>query len=360
MRITMPTPDSELLEDVLYIQKSGARLCAINNALVVFVDERPALRLPAHHVRDVVLFGRISVSPSVYTMAAKNGFSIAFLSHRGGWNGRFLPEGALPCGASGLRRGRQWRIAAGDSSRRVALARPFVRGKILNCAGLARCFARKRGGSEGDWMREAALRLDDLASAIGEAGTLDGLRGIEGSAARHWFSVLGDCICPARRGDFPFHGRNRRPPRDRVNAALSFVYTLLLADCSSALAAAGLDPLAGFLHETDGARPSLALDLCEELRPLLGDRFVVSLINQGRLRPGHFRSGDETESVYLNEAGRRAVLEAWQARGRERTKCPASGQDVAWRRVAFLQARRLSDSLARETLPAYQPFCPRI
>ena len=179
------------------------------------------------------------------------------------------------------------------------------------------------------------------------------MRGVEGAAASQYFSVF-DHLILQNKSDFFFQGRSRRPPLDRMNAILSFVYTLLASDCAAALRGVGLDPYVGFLHTDRSGRASLALDLMEELRPVLGDRFALTLVNSRMIHPNQFELQD-SGAVFLNEAGRKAVLSAWQEKKRDTLTHPFLREKIPWGLVPYLQALLLSRYL-RGDLDAYPPF----
>ena len=199
----------------------------------------------------------------------------------------------------------------------------------------------------------ASAAIRDILPQVMEAGSLDSLRGLEGAAASVYFEVFDDMILRSKE-TFYYRGRNRRPPLDNVNALLSFAYSLLANDCAAALEAVGLDAYVGFLHRDRPGRTSLALDLMEELRPCLADRFVLSLINNRVLHAGDFEHTD-SGAVLLTDAGRKKFLQAWQARKRETITHPYLKEKLAWGLVPYVQALLLARYL-RDDLDAYPPF----
>lgn len=182
---------------------------------------------------------------------------------------------------------------------------------------------------------------------------LDALRGLEGECAAAYFGAFDDLILN-QKDDFHFEQRNRRPPVDRVNALLSFAYTLLTNDCAAALEAVGLDAYVGFMHRDRPGRKSMALDLMEELRPVLADRFALTLINTKAIRKEHFKR-HENGAVLLSDAGRKIVLQAWQERKRETLTHPYLKEKMYWGLVPYVQALLLSRYL-RNDLDGYPPF----
>jgi CRISPR-associated protein Cas1 len=238
---------------------------------------------------------------------------------------------------------------------------PVVRGiataKAANQLTVLRRALRDHGGKMNDAARgavEAAeLRLGHIAQRAAAAGDIAILRGHEGDAAMTYFSVFGAMI-QSDRAAFHFHGRSRRPPLDRVNALLSFLYAMLGHDCRAALESVGLDPQVGFLHTDRPGRASLALDLMEELRPVLADRLVLTLINRGQLKANDFTQ-DEGGAVSLTEDGRKAVLIAWQERKKRDLRHPFLGETLPLGLVAHIQALLLSRHL-RGDLDGYPAF----
>jgi CRISPR-associated protein Cas1 len=201
-------------------------------------------------------------------------------------------------------------------------------------------------------LQAAARHLGDVIPALADLTDVDLVRGHEGDAARVYFEAF-PALVRQNREAFRMTGRSRRPPLDRVNALLSFLYALLVSDCASAAAAAGLDASVGFLHVDRPGRPGLALDLMEEFRPLLADRLALALINRQQIKPDEFEIQDGG-AVQLNEVARRTVLAAYQQRKREEVVHPLLGQKVAMGRLPFLQARIMARHL-RGDLPGYVP-----
>jgi CRISPR-associated protein Cas1 len=202
-------------------------------------------------------------------------------------------------------------------------------------------------------LREATERLSGALERLDRPQPLDTVRGIEGESARHYFEVF-DHLILAQKEDFFFKSRNRRPPLDNVNSLLSFVYTLLTHDARSALESVGLDPAVGFLHRDRPGRPGLALDLVEEFRPVLGDRFVLSMVNTRQLRPSGFRKS-ESGAVLMDDDTRKTILTAYQERKKEKIVHPFLGEDTTVGLLLHLQARLLAACL-RGDLDAYPPF----
>lgn len=209
---------------------------------------------------------------------------------------------------------------------------------------------------ERDALKGTARELASVLKGVGRAVSVDEVRGLEGQAGRLYFETLSGMVRVEKEA-YRFNGRNRRPPRDRMNALLSFVYALVLSDCVAACEGVGLDPQFGYLHALRPGRPSLALDLQEELRPILADRLVFSLVNRRQVRPKDFeeRPGG---AVHLDDTGRKTVLVAYQKRKQEEVDHPVLGQQVSLGLVSHVQARLLARHLRGDT-DTYIPFTPR-
>lgn len=336
------------IQNVLYVTIERAR-CSVDGAtIVVSVERDTRLRIPIQHLEGVVLFGGTYMTPDCMGALVDAGVSVAYLSYSGEFRARV--EG-LPGGSVALRRV-QFR-AADDQERRLATARCFVIGKLAAQRVFLRRQARE-AESEDDAkaIGEQAELLTALARNAAGAADLDAVRGTEGAGARAYFSVFGRFI---RSGlGFNFGGRSRRPPRDRVNALLSFGYALLMRDCTTAAAAVGLDAAVGFLHEDRPGRLGLALDLMEELRVPIVDRFVVSLINRGQLKEGDIIERPDG-GFELNSHGRKTFLTAYQETKSVELVHGFLEQKTTWGLVPHLQARLFARVL-RGDLDIYPPF----
>jgi CRISPR-associated protein Cas1 len=310
------------------------------------------LQVPLHHLGAVYCIGDVTVSTALLQRCAADGRCIVFLD----WSGRFQARVEGPVSGNVLLRRAQHETLT-DPGRTLALARTFVAAKIQNARQII-----LRGA------REAAdpadvLPLQNLARHIAEqvprleaAADTDVVRGVEGDVARRYFEVFGRLVREDREV-FAMNGRTRQPPRDRMNALLSFLYTLLTADCASAVEGVGLDPQVGYLHVLRPGRPALALDLVEEFRALLADRLALTLINRRQLAASDFedRPGG---AVTLKEAGRKAVLVAYQQRKQEELTHPVTGEKTPLGLVPHVQARLLARYL-RGDIEAYAPFLYR-
>ncbi len=247
--------------------------------------------------------------------------------------------------------------ATDDPSATAALVRNLVAGKILNQRTVVRRALRDHGGSSAEETRARLVlcerRLSDAARRSTRSDSTATLRGIEGEAARVYYEVFGDLV-RREEPEFTFTGRSRRPPLDAMNALLSFLYTLLLHDCRSALETVGLDPAVGFLHRERPGRPSLALDLMEELRPVLADRLALSLVNRRQLSARDFDTAI-SGAVTLRENARKMTLVAYQDRKKDELTHSFLKEKTTLGLVPFVQAALMARRL-RGDLDGYPPF----
>lgn len=341
----------ELL-NTLFVQTQGAYVRLDHETLKLEVEREVKLQMPLQHLGGMVLFGNVLVSPFLLHRFAEDGRSIVWLGKTGRFKGRL----AGPTSGNVLLRNAQYE-AHRDPYRVAAIARNLVAGKVRNARTLVQRSAREAASPEDRTVLEdAAKALGWSLRDAGKAVSVAEVRGIEGQAGRVYFDALSRMVRSEREA-YAWTGRNRRPPRDRMNALLSFVYALVLGDCVSACEGVGLDPQFGYLHALRPGRPSLALDLMEELRPILADRLVFTLVNRRQVRPGDFeeRPGG---AVHLDEAGRKTVLVAYQKRKQEEILHPVLGQQVPIGLVPHVQARLLARHL-RGDVEAYMPFTPR-
>ena len=337
------------LQNTLYVTNPDAWLSLDGENVVVRTDDDVLGRVPLHNLENIVSFGYRGASPALMGACAEHGIGLCFLTR----HGRFLSRISGPVAGNVLLRTTQLRIAD-DPVRSVAIARMFLLGKVYNGRWLLEHFCRDHPMRiDTDALGEAISRMKTALGLIPAADTCEALMGVEGSAAKAYFSVFAQLIL-RNRADFLFDGRNRRPPLDPVNALLSFTYTLLGNEIAGALESVGLDPAVGFLHTLRPGRKSLALDLLEELRAPLADRFVLSQINLGVVTRKDFEQ-KENGAFYLKDDARRAFLAAWQKRKQETITHPYLGEKLPWGLVPYAQAMLLSRYL-RGDLDAYPPF----
>lgn len=335
--------------NTLYVLTSGSYLRRDHLNVVVEVEKVAKASIPIHHLDAVAIFGPSTVSAGAMELCHKQGVSVTYLNGAG----RVVARVDAPRSGNVLVRREQFRRADRPEAC-TPLARAFVAGKLQNARHTLLRAARDTDDPE------APIELQRAASLIGQhlealpaAPDLDSVRGHEGDSARVYFGVFDKLIRPGRRDEFPMNGRSRRPPLDRVNCLLSFLYALMTHDCVSALTAAGLDPDVGFLHADRPGRPSLALDLVEEFRTLVVDRLVLALINRQQLGPTDFIPRDGG-AVELTTNGRKTLVQAFVARKREEVTHPLLGTKVRVGQLPFLQAKLLARHL-RGDAEGYPP-----
>ena len=336
-------------QNTLYVTTQDTYLATQGETVVVRINHEDKLRVPLHMLEGIICFGRVSYSPELIGRCAERGIGISLLTERG----RFMARIQGPVSGNVLLRREQYRRA--DSSTDSAeLARCFVVAKIANSRSvLQRSIRDHPEGPDTERLKQAVLSLAQTLVNLEDYVSLDTVRGIEGEAARTYFDTF-DNLIVHQKDYFQFNGRNRRPPTDAVNAMLSFGYTLLLHDVTSALEAVGLDPQVGFLHRDRPGRSGLALDLMEEFRAFWADRLTLSLINRQQVRLSGFEAG-ETGGVLMDDSTRRTFLVAYQERKQGEIRHPFLGEKTTVGMLVHLQARLLARYLRGE-LDAYPAF----
>ncbi|ADP70489.1 CRISPR-associated protein Cas1 [Rhodomicrobium vannielii ATCC 17100] len=338
------------LLNTVYITTEGASLRKDGENLVAEVDGAERARVPFHMLSSLVLFGAIYISPALIGACAASGITIVLLDRAG----RFQARVEGPVSGNVLLRRAQYRVSDAPAE----IVRSLVVGKIAN----QRAVLMRALRDHGDVFaveRRAAIEgvVDRLAHIVARVERkddgADAMRGSEGEAAHLYFSVFGDLIL-SPSPDLRWRGRSRRPPLDPINALLSFLYALLTHDCRSAAEAIGLDPAVGFLHRDRPGRPSLALDLMEELRPVLADRLALSLINRQQLQASDFVTED-SGAVRLKDDARKVVLTAWQERKKDERVHPFLDEKAPLGLVPYLQTQMLARHL-RGDIDAYPPW----
>ncbi len=342
---------AEVVKGTLYVLSSGSYLHRDHEAIRVAVGKEEKLCVPVHLLESIAVFGQGLVSPAVLELCAQMNVPVTFLTE----NGRLVAH--LSCGSgSVLLRRDQYRVAD-DPRQSARVAKGMILGKIANARRLLlRAKREARDHLSQDDSERLSRAIDALAHRIGELRhdvSLETLRGQEGNAARSYFAALECALKSPYRAAWGFPGRSKRPARDRFNAVLSFVYALLRHDCHAALVSAGLDPQVGFLHRDRPGRPSLALDLMEEFRPLIADRFILTIINRKEI---------DEKAVECSESGipqictdmRVTLVKAYQKRKRDRLKHPFLKHQATVGKLPFLQARLLARYL-RGDLDEYPP-----
>lgn len=335
--------------NTLYVTTQRSYLSKEGETVAVKVGDEEKLRIPIHNLEAIVCFGNVLCSPFLLGLCGDRGIHVSFLAE----HGRFLARVEGPTSGNVLLRREQFR-RADDPAESAAIARNFVVAKVANARRVLKRALRDHPGAEGhDRLVRAELALARHLKSAQQASTVDQLRGVEGGAGREYFGCF-DVLLVKQKEELPFNGRTRRPPLDPVNAVLSFLYTLLVSDVRGALEGVGLDPQVGFLHRDRPGRPSLALDLMEELRPFVADRLTLSLINRRQLQEGDFEV-KESGAVLLRDKGRKKVLVAYQKRKDDVIIHPYLGEKATVGLLPHLQALLLARHL-RGDLDGYPPF----
>lgn len=336
--------------NTLYITTDGAWLRKDGANILVEVDRQERARFPVHMLESLICFGRVGLSPQLMGFCAEQGITMShFTSH-----GRFLARIEGPVSGNVLLRKAQYRYSD-DPIGCAAIVRNLIVAKVYN----QRAVLARGWRDHGDRLpnrqafQHALKRLRRIPMRLLIESDINVLRGLEGEAAQAYFGVF-DQLIRVDTESLRFCGRSRRPPLDPFNALLSFLYTLLTHDCRSALEGVGLDPAVGFLHRDRPGRPSLALDLAEEFRPLLGERIALSMINRRQLSERDFRTFDNG-AVQLKDEARKAVLIAYQERKQEQVRHEFVGEKVDIGLLPHLQAQLLAKHL-RGDLDGYPPY----
>lgn len=341
------------LLNTLYITNPEAYLRLEGDTICVELEKEKVLQVPLHHIGAVVCFGEALVTPAVMARCTQDGKSIAYLSRRGEFAARI--EGATS--GNVLLRLDQFQSYS-DPVAVKEISQSIVAGKLNNSRQIVMRGARE-STSDGDTaiLKRVADLLASLQGKVQSTRDLDQLRGIEGEGAKLYFEALNKIVRDDQRSHFAMDGRSRRPPRDRMNAILSFLYTLLVVDCRAALEAVGLDPQIGFLHSVRPGRPALALDLAEEFRSVIADRVALTLVNRGQLKPDDFevRPGG---AIWLSDESRKIVIATYQKRKQEEINHPLVENSVPLGVIIHLQARLLARTI-RKDMDLYLPFMYR-
>ena len=336
-------------DNTLYVTTQGAYLARQGTNVLVRVEKETRLRVPVHNLGGIVCFGNVSCSPFVMGLCGREGVAMSFLT----LYGRFLARVVGPQSGNVLLRRAQHR-ATGDPAVAADLARLVITAKIANARSVLQRALRDHADRVLPELIDTVVgRLADLLRELQRPAPLDRLRGIEGEAARCYFMAFDELILQQKDGFF-FHQRTRRPPCDNMNSLLSFLYAVLTNDVVSACESVGLDPQMGFLHADRAGRPSLALDLVEELRPTIADRLALSLVNRQQVHAKGFTKS-ETGGVEMDAATRKAVLVAYQKRKDEEILHPFLKEKVTVGLLPHLQARLMARWLRGE-LDAYPPL----
>ncbi|MEY8231789.1 type I-C CRISPR-associated endonuclease Cas1c [Oscillospiraceae bacterium 50-16] len=337
------------LLNTLYILSEDIYLSLDGENVVANRDKQIAARYPLHTLQNIITFSYSGASPALMGACAERQIGFAFCTPRGKFLARVCGEG----NGNVLLRREQYRTAD-EPVQCCQFSRTMIFGKLFNARWSIERTRRDHGlRVDGEKLTAASRQIHDLLAQVKETTSLEELRGLEGVGASAYFGVFDEMILGDKEAFF-FHGRSRRPPLDAVNAMLSFAYSLLAHDCASALESVGLDSYVGFLHRDRPGRTSLALDLMEELRPCMADRFVLTLINNRQVKVSDFLYM-ESGAVLLTDEGRRAFLKGWQEKKREALTHPYLGEKLPWGMIPYIQALLLARCL-RGDLDAYPPF----
>ncbi len=337
------------LANVLYVTIPEAYLTLDGENVVIKKEEKVSLRLPLHNLENIVCFNYLGVSPALMGACAERDVGLCFLTP----NGRFLARVSGKVRGNVLLRKKQYEISENQDAS-AAIAASFLLGKVSNCRTVIERAIRDHAILvDVPHLRQVSNALKALLPVISCCTTTNEMMGFEGSAAKIYFSVFDELILQQKE-DFTFQERSRRPPLDNMNSLLSFLYTILTNETASALEAVGLDPYVGFLHQDRPGRPSLALDLMEELRPVFADRLALSLVNRKQINGKGF-AHKESGGILMDDDTRKAVLTAWQERKKEEILHPFLKERIPFGLIPHVQAMILARYL-RGDLDAYPPF----
>ena len=326
---------------ILYVGRDGARVhVKAGRVLVDAPGSLPATSVPKNSVTRVVLSGNVGLSAGARSWAMRSGVDVVCLSRRGSYQGTLIGANR---GAHASRLLAQVALT-GDHERRVRLAASLIGAKIRGQIHVLTRIARR---DEAMHVADTTAHMHAWRRSLAGARTLDEIMGIEGACSNAYFDALAACV-PA---DVTFDGRSRRPPRDLPNAALSYGYAILLSECVGALHAAGLEPSLGIAHAPTDKRPSLALDLMEQFRPLLVDQTVMALLRTRKLRPEHGVVEAEAGGVWLGSDGKKILVDAYEAACQRSVTGALPGYSGSWRRHIAHSAQMLARAIAE---PDYQ------
>ena len=337
------------LLNTLYVTTPDSYLHRDGENVIVKVDNEERFRIPIHNLEGIVCFGYMGASPQLMRLCTDNNVGLSFLTPSGKFLGRV--NGRIR--GNVLLRRTQYRVAD-DAKKSLEIAKSCIMAKIVNCRTVLGRSIRDHGEAvDCDKIRCADSLLIENLLKIEGCKTADTLRGIEGNCAKFYFDVFDELILK-QKTDFFLSERNRRPPRDNMNALLSFLYTLLAHDVESALETVGLDPYVGFFHTDRPGRASLALDIMEELRPFMVDRVALNLVNLQQVAESDFLK-KEMGSVIMTDNGRKEILAAWQKRKQGEIVHPYLHETIQIGLIPYVQAMLMARFL-RGDIDGYPPF----
>lgn len=337
------------LLNTLYVMTDSCYLTLDGENIVIQNGEKTLARFPLHTLENIICFTYKGATPALMGACAERKIGMSFFSPRGAFLARVVGKEY----GNVLLRKEQYRISD-DDTRSVAYAKNMIVGKVYNSRwSIERTLRDHAYRVDAEKLKQISNILYETLPKLDSAAGLDELRGIEGKAAEQYFSVLNDMILNQKE-EFAFTRRNRRPPLDNINAVLSFAYTVLASDCANALSSVGLDPYVGFMHGDRPGRTSLALDLMEELRPVLADRFILTLINTKAIQAAHFER-QKDNAVFLSDDGRKVFFNTWQNHKKETITHPYLKEKIEWGLVPYVQALLLARTI-RGDIEEYPPF----
>ena len=337
------------LLNTVYVNSPDRYLSLDGENLVISQDGTEIGRVPLHNIERIMTFSHAGASPALMGKCAKNGIELVFMSR----NGHFIARVEGEVKGNVLLRRQQYRIADNEKGS-LEIARNIISAKLFNSRWVLERMIRDHGARiDTELFGKKSEFLNNSIKQVRNCGDMDSLHGIEGEAASVYFSLFNDMILQ-QKDDFRFDTRNKRPPLDNVNALLSFAYSMATGMCTSALESVGLDPYVGFMHTDRPGRRSLALDMVEEIRSVLCDRFVLTLINKRLVSSDDFVKREDG-AVLLTEDGRKNFFSAWQKRKSEELKHPFIEEKVEWGMLPYVQAMLLARYI-RGDLDCYPPF----
>lgn len=337
------------LLNTLYITLPDVYLATSGENIVIKQDNRILVRYPFHNLEDIVLFSYLGMSPKLIQKCMDYGIGVCYLTP----TGRFIARLKGESKGNILLRRKQYRIAD-DEDKSLEISKNIICAKIYNEKWTIERYIRQyKNRIDSTHLKDSSKRLTNLLKQASKANNIDELRGIEGVAQVTYFSCFDEMILNQKE-DFEFGIRTRRPPLNPVNAMLSYIYSILSNDMASALESVGLDSYAGFMHTDRPGRISLALDLVEEFRSPIADRFVLSLINMNQVKKDDFIYEDNG-AVLMKEDVKRDIIKLWQSRKQKIITHPFLNEKIEWGLVPFLQAMLLARYL-RGDLDGYPPF----
>lgn len=337
------------LLNTLYVMTESCYLTLDGENILIMNGEKTLGRFPLHTLENIICFTYKGATPALIGACAERKIGMSFFSPRGTFLARVVGKEY----GNVLLRKEQYRISD-DNTRSVAYAKNMIVGKVFNSRwSIERTVRDHAYRVDAEKLKQVSGILYETLPRIDSATGLDDLRGIEGKAAEQYFSVFDEMVLNQKE-DFAFTKRNRRPPLDNINAVLSFAYTILAGDCANALSSVGLDPYVGFMHGDRPGRTSLALDIMEELRPVLADRFILTLINTKAIQAVHFER-QKDNAVLLNDEGRKVFFNAWQNHKKETITHPYLKEKIEWGLVPYVQALLLARTI-RGDIDEYPPF----